>query len=151
MRCFMTAGPDILHWSWSLLRYRAWLTQDSATGCPVPAVHVRFGFTSSHRHRANWVAQEGKRSEVYETGWAAVDLRAGSYVWPLAITAQAIRAILLARATATTLNGFFVSKPLRCTDRIMHALKAHKPPFRRCGRTSGVQAQACGSKPERRW
>ena len=29
----------------------------------------------------------------------------------LAITAQAIRAILLARATATTLNGFFARRP----------------------------------------
>jgi hypothetical protein len=37
---------------WSLSHYRAWLTQDNATGLPVPAVHIRFGFTSSHRPRA---------------------------------------------------------------------------------------------------
>jgi hypothetical protein len=36
-------------------------------------------------------------------------MAAGSYVRLLAITTQAIRAILLANATATTLNGFLAS------------------------------------------
>ena len=58
---FMTAGPDVLRWSWSLSGYRAWLTQDDATGCPDPAVHVRCGFTSSHYHRANWDALRADR------------------------------------------------------------------------------------------
>ena len=59
--------------NWSLSRYRAWLTQDDATGCPDPAVHVRCGFTSSHRHRANWDAPRGEWFElvVYAADTAA--------------------------------------------------------------------------------
>jgi hypothetical protein len=72
----MTAGPDVLRWSWSLSRYRAWLTQDDATGCTVPAVHIRFGFTSSHHHRANWMPQGANGFEliVYAADTAALVL-----------------------------------------------------------------------------
>ncbi len=76
-------------------------------------------FTSSHRHCANWVAPRGERSElaVYAAD-AALALLPRLYAVLLAITAQATRAILLASATATTLNGYFASSLRRCPQTI---------------------------------
>jgi hypothetical protein len=49
-------------------------------------------------------------------------------------------------------NGYvYCSRGPCCMDRPEHAFGRILPEFKRCGRTSGVQARACGSGQQWRW
>ena len=122
-RHFMTAGPDVLRWKLVPLRLSR-LTDArrchglSRSGGPCPLwLHI---ISSSPCQLG---CPKGRSSElVVYAADAAAPMLPGSYAVLLAITAQAIRAILLARATATTLNGFLARRPRAQSARAVRVL-----------------------------
>ncbi len=113
MRYDVTAGPDVFHLNRSLSHYRAVDAQDNTTGSSVRAVHSALLSHHTIVTPPTVVPRKAKLVCFYtdtEAGALCSGAKSGWNCMFLAMIAQAMRAILFASATATSLKDFFANR-----------------------------------------